>query len=146
MIKTGKTQVHLFSGWKGHEREPPIGDVYTIRGNVSIHFDHAEKLYPDWPTPTCIISDGPYGVSGFPGDNHKPESLAEWYESHIKAWSQYATPETTLWFWSTEVGWAAVHPVLISNGWSIAAATSGTKDSAMSRAMRTPRPCASSLW
>ncbi len=112
----GGTQVHLFTGWKGHERQPIIGDVYT-RGNVSIHFDHAERLYADWPTPTCIISDGPYGVSGFPGDNHKPDSLAAWYEPHIKAWSEHSTPQTTLWFWSTEVGWATVHPVLISNGW-----------------------------
>ncbi|MGQ9607618.1 MAG: hypothetical protein ACUVTW_15610 [Thermogutta sp.] len=93
-----------------------IGDVST-RGDISIHFDHSEKLYADWPTPTCIISDGPYGVSGFPGDNHTAESLAEWYEPHIKAWSQHATPETTLWFWGTEVGWATVHPVLIANGW-----------------------------
>lgn len=112
----GTTQVHLFSEWKGHERDPIIGDVYT-RDNISIHFDRAEKLYPHWPTPTCIISDGPYGVSGFPGDSHKFELLADWYEPHIKAWSRYATPATTLWFWGTEVGWATVHPVLITNGW-----------------------------
>jgi site-specific DNA-methyltransferase (adenine-specific) len=110
------TQIHLFSGWKGHEREPMIGDAYS-RGDVVIHFDHAENLYAHWPTPTCIISDGPYGVNGFPGDSQSEESLANWYAPHIKAWSQHATPETTLWFWNTEVGWATVHPVLISNGW-----------------------------
>jgi site-specific DNA-methyltransferase (adenine-specific) len=93
-----------------------MGDVYT-RGRISIHFDHAERLYAKWPTPTCIISDGPYGVSGFPGDHHRADSLAEWYEPHINAWSRRATPETTLWFWNTEVGWATVHPVLIANGW-----------------------------
>lgn len=93
-----------------------VGDRYT-RDQVSIHFDHAEKLYADWRTPTCILSDGPYGVSGFPGDNHTPESLAEWYEPHIKVWSERSTPETTLWFWNTEVGWATVHPVLLAHGW-----------------------------
>jgi site-specific DNA-methyltransferase (adenine-specific) len=93
-----------------------LGEVYT-RDHVTIHFDHAENLYPGWPTPTCIVSDGPYGVNGFPGDNHNAESLAEWYEPHIKAWSKYSTPETTLWFWNTEVGWATVHPVLVANGW-----------------------------
>jgi len=117
MSKTAsKSQAHLFSDWQGHQREPVAGDQYT-RDQVSIHFDHAQNLYADWPTPTCIISDGPYGVSGFPGDNHKAESLAEWYESHIKAWGEYSTPETTLWFWNTEVGWATVHPVLVANGW-----------------------------
>ena len=111
-----KSQAHLFSGWRGHEREPAVGDQYT-RGHASIHFDHAENLYAAWASPTCIISDGPYGVSGFPGDNHKAESLAEWYGPHIQAWSKCSTPETTLWFWNTELGWATVHPVLVANGW-----------------------------
>ncbi|MGC8641451.1 MAG: DNA methyltransferase [Isosphaeraceae bacterium] len=96
--------------------EPKIGEVYR-RGDIAIHFECAEPLYKEWPSPTCIISDGPYGVSGFPGDEHKWSSLAEWYEPHIKAWSSLATLQTTLWFWSTEVGWATVHPVLVENGW-----------------------------
>lgn len=87
------------------------------RGDVSIFFDLAENLYGQWISPTCIISDGPYGVGGFPGDTHKAESLAEWYEPHIEAWSARATPQTTLWFWNTEVGWASVHPILVANGW-----------------------------
>ena len=56
-------------------------------------------------------------MSGFPGDSHKAESLAESYEPHIKAWSERSTPETTLWFWNTELGWATVHPLLVANGW-----------------------------
>ncbi|MFH1922586.1 MAG: DNA methyltransferase [Planctomycetota bacterium] len=117
MSKTAdKSQAHMFSGWRGHRREPAVGDCYT-REEVSIHFTDAKDLYAKWPTPTCIISDGPYGVSGFPGDNHRAESLAEWYEPHIRAWSNRSTPQTTLWFWNTEVGWATVHPVLVANGW-----------------------------
>ena len=112
---TTKSQSNLFSVLH-HRREPVLGDHFT-RDQVSIHFDQVENLYADWPTTTCIVSDGPYGVSGFPGDNHKPESLAEWYELHIKAWSKSSTPETTLWFWNTEVGWTVVHPLLIANGW-----------------------------
>jgi len=95
---------------------PKEGGVVR-RGDVSIHFDRAENLYGEWPAPTCIISDGPYGVGGFPGDEHKAESLARWYEPHIRAWSRAATPETTLWFWNTEAGWATVHPLLVANGW-----------------------------
>ena len=38
------------------------------RGSVELHFGRVEELYDLWPVPTCIISDGPYGVGGFPGD------------------------------------------------------------------------------
>ncbi len=99
-----------------HEGELEKGEVFQ-RGDVSICFNRAEDLYSQWPTPTCLISDGPYGVSGFPGDENKWNSLADWYEPHIQAWSERATPQTTLWFWNTEVGWAAVHPVLVRHGW-----------------------------
>ena len=98
---------------------PPVlerGQRY-LRGETSIHFDHAENLYDEWPSPTCIISDGPYGVSGFPGDHHSAASLGDWYEPHIKAWSDRSTPETTLWFWNTELGWATVHPILAAHEW-----------------------------
>lgn len=108
-------QKHLFVTAPRHA-EPKHGDVFR-REDVAIHFHRAENLYAQWPTPTCIVSDGPYGVSGFPGDEHKAESLVRWYEPHVTAWSRYATPETTLWFWNTEVGWASVHPLLVANGW-----------------------------
>ena len=111
-----KSQGHLFSQRQRSRQQPAEGEVYS-RGQVSIHFDHVENLYGAWPTPICIISDGPYGVNGFPGDNHTTECLDDWYGPHIKVWSQYATPETTLWFWNTEVGWATVHPALVANGW-----------------------------
>ena len=96
--------------------EPAMGDDFRREG-VAIHFNRAEKLYSNWPRPACIISDGPYGVNGFPGDERQWDSLANWYAPHVRSWSQSATPQTTLWFWNTEVGWATVHPVLIENGW-----------------------------
>jgi hypothetical protein len=43
--------------------------------------------------------------------------LPDWYEAHIEAWSRHATPQTTLWFWNSEVGWAAVHSILEKHGW-----------------------------
>lgn len=109
-------QSRLFSDVGGEQPEPRRGQCQT-RGQVSIYSDRAENLCADWRTPTCIVSDGPYGVSGFPGDHHDAESLHEWYEPHIKAWSERSTPETTLWFWNTEAGWANVHPVLVAQGW-----------------------------
>ena len=112
----GMSQSHLFPEKQRRQPEPVIGQEYT-RGETSIYFDLAENHYDNWPSPTCIISDGPYGVGGFPGDNHTAESLVEWYEPHIEMWSKRSTPETTLWFWNTEIGWATVHPLLAAYGW-----------------------------
>ena len=87
------------------------------RGRSTIHFQSAETLYERWPTPTAIIADGPYGLSGFPGDLHTATGLADWYRPHVEAWAARATPETTLWFWNSELGWATVHPLLQEQGW-----------------------------
>lgn len=86
-------------------------------GNIHLYCDDVMNLYDEWDTPTVIMCDGPYGVNGFPGDLLSHEGLGEWYESHIKKWSEKATPLTTLWFWNTEVGWATVHPILEKYGW-----------------------------
>jgi len=90
--------------------------TYQKNGIVLVHGD-AMGLYEKWESPTVIISDGPYGIKGFKGDPPTHEELAEWYEPHIKLWSKKSTPQTTLWFWNTEVGWATVHPILVKYGW-----------------------------
>jgi DNA methylase len=82
-----------------------------------LHQGDVLRAYPKWPTPVTIISDGAYGVRGFHGDVIDPEDLPDWYQPHIEAWSKAAQPSTTLWFWNTEVGWANVHPLLVTNGW-----------------------------
>lgn len=92
------------------------GDSYT-RDAVTLHFEPAEKLYDSWPSPTCILSDGPYGIAGFPGDPPTVEPLAAWYRPHVEAWSRCSTPQTTLWFWGTELGWATVHSLLQAHDW-----------------------------
>ena len=74
-------------------------------------------LYPRWRAPACIMVDGPYGIGGYPGDPKSYDELPGFYEPHIKAWSGRAVPETTLWFWGTELGWATVHPLLKEAGW-----------------------------
>ncbi len=83
------------------------------------HLHHGNVLhaYEGWPEPSVIVSDGAYGVGGFPGDPRTAEGLADWYRPHIEMWSKCATPATTLWFWNTEVGWATVHPLLVEHGW-----------------------------
>ncbi len=84
---------------------------------VSVQLGDSLQCYERWDTPTVIVSDGGYGVLGFEGDTSDHFGLPQWYEPHIAAWSQYATPSTTLWFWNSEIGWAAVHPILEKYGW-----------------------------
>jgi hypothetical protein len=95
-----------------------IGTIYlTVMTENAVFHGNADSFYTKWASPDTIISDGAYGVSGFKGDPRTHEKLAEWYKPHIKAWTEHATTQTSLWFWNTEVGWATVHPVLIAYGW-----------------------------
>ncbi len=84
-----------------------------------IHLYHGDalKLCERWPSPVAIVSDGPYGLASFPGDPPTPEKLADWYRPHIDLWSKLSTPQTTLWFWNSELGWAKVHHVFEEFGW-----------------------------
>ena len=84
---------------------------------VKLYHGDALDFYSAWDTPTTIISDGGYGVLGFEGDTSDHLDLPAWYEPHIRAWAANSTPQTTLWFWNSEIGWAAVHPVLEKYGW-----------------------------
>ncbi|MFA5491105.1 MAG: DNA methyltransferase [Candidimonas sp.] len=84
---------------------------------INIYHGDVLDLYETWERPNCIISDGPYGVNGFPGDPRNVNDLPNIYEPHIMAWSKFALPNTTLYFWNTEIGWATVHPILLKNGW-----------------------------
>jgi len=84
---------------------------------VELRYGDTLNFYEQWPSPTVIVSDGAYGVLGFEGDTTDHLDLPQWYAPHIAAWSSAATPKTTLWFWNSEIGWAAVHPVLEKYGW-----------------------------
>lgn len=85
--------------------------------SASVHLGDVMRFYEAWPTPTAIVSDGPYGLSSYPGDPPTTDGLADWYEPHVQQWSKFSTPQTTLWFWNSELGWAKTHPVLERNGW-----------------------------
>lgn len=89
-------------------------------GNDKIVLENRDSLdcYDKWPSPTIIFVDGPYGINGFPGDPKDTRKLPETYAPHVAAWSKYAKPDTTLWFWGTELGWARMHELLEINGWN----------------------------
>ncbi len=98
------------------DAEPPAITEWrddTVHVRLGDALDH----YESWPVPACIVSDGGYGVLGFDGDTADPRHLPEWYGAHVAAWARRATAQTTLWFWNSEIGWAAVHPVLERHGW-----------------------------
>ena len=84
---------------------------------VTLCLGDSLNFYASWGQPTVIVSDGGYGILGFEGDTSGHFDLPQWYEPHIAAWSSYASPQTTLWFWNSEIGWAAVHPILEKYGW-----------------------------
>ncbi len=106
-----------------------VGRGKVTKLNVSLNFStwnddyvalclgDSLEHYNNWEQPTVIISDGAYGVLGFEGDTSDHLDLPKWYEPHIKEWSKAAMPCTTLWFWNSEIGWAAVHPILEKYGW-----------------------------
>lgn len=88
-----------------------------IRQGVDLRHGDSLRHYENWPAPTVIVSDGAYGVLGFEGDTSDHLDVPAWYEPHVAAWSAKATPQTTLWFWNSEIGWAATHAVLERHGW-----------------------------
>ncbi len=90
---------------------------YTEFDNTKIYNENVLNLYDTWEKPTVIISDGAYGVNGFPTDPNDVSKLKDWYEKHIQKWSKNANPQTTLWFWNTEIGWATIHSLLEKYGW-----------------------------
>ena len=85
--------------------------------NNKICFGDAISFYQDWTRPNAIICDGPYGISGYDGDLKSSEKLMGFYSPHLEAWSKYVLPQTTLWFWNTELGWASVHNEIQKHGW-----------------------------
>lgn len=99
-----------------------------MTGEWRLSCGDALDFYDTWDTPTTIISDGAYGVGGFPGDPRTPADLPRWYEPHIAAWSAKATLATTLWLWNTEIGWANIHPPSPTMGGSTKPSTFGIRE------------------
>ncbi|MBQ6473466.1 MAG: site-specific DNA-methyltransferase [Victivallales bacterium] len=86
-------------------------------GALHLRLGDSLEFYPQWDSPDVIVSDGAYGILGFEGDTIDHTGIPEWYEGHIAAWTKFSKPCTTLWFWNSEIGWAAAHPVLEKHGW-----------------------------
>ena len=70
--------------------------------------------------PPSSFQTEPTAFFGFEGDTSNHLGIPEWYERHVEAWARYASPQTTLWFWNSEIGWAAAHPIIEKHGWRYA--------------------------
>ena len=79
----------------------------------------AADIYPTLPEDgyTLIVSDGAYGIGGFPGDPKSPKALADWYAPHLEAWDRLAAPSSSLYFWCTPEGCARMLPHVEAAGW-----------------------------
>ncbi|MBQ7722080.1 MAG: site-specific DNA-methyltransferase [Kiritimatiellae bacterium] len=89
---------------------PSSGSAHVVFGDS---FQHCAN----WPAPTVIVSDGPYGLHSYPGDPWTPDGLPEFYEPHLRRWYDLALPCCTLWFWNSEQGWANCHRTIEDCGW-----------------------------
>lgn len=67
------------------ELPPQLGDSF-FREKSHLYFSPAEKLYDSWPSPVCIVCDGPYGINGFPGDEYRADTLTS--HSITPHWTQ----------------------------------------------------------
>ena len=101
----------------GNADELASSDDVISRDGVFIFRGDVMNYYERWPSPITIVVDGPYGLGSFPGDPPTIDGLLDWYRPHVNEWARRSTPETTLWFWNSELGWATVHPLLVANGW-----------------------------
>ena len=83
------------------------------------HHGDGLAIYPTLPADayTLIVSDGAYGIGGFPGDPKSPRGLADWYRPHLEAWDRLAAPSSSLYFWCTPEGCARMLPVVEEYGW-----------------------------
>jgi len=95
---------------------PPENPVWS-NDYITVCLGDSLGFYREWARPVVIVSDGPYGVLGYEGDTSSHLQLPSLYEAHIREWTTASSPNTTLWFWNSEIGWAAVHPVLEKHGW-----------------------------
>nr|WP_317270995.1 DNA methyltransferase [Arthrospira sp. PLM2.Bin9] len=102
---------------KSVQLDQPLTFSSWSNNTVSLNLGDSAEYYQSWDNPTVIVSDGAYGILGFQGDTSDHLDLPQWYEPHIAAWSKFALPSTTLWFWNSEIGWAVVHPILEKFGW-----------------------------
>lgn len=67
---------------------------------------------------SLAIFDGPYAMQKAEWDRLKVSELAEWYRPHLEDADRLLADSASLYFWNKAEGWATVHPVILSMGWT----------------------------
>ena len=67
---------------------------------------------------SLAIFDGPYAMNKAEWDRLRVADLAEWYRPFLEDADRLLGASASLYFWNTAEGWAAVHPLLLSMGWT----------------------------
>ena len=67
---------------------------------------------------SLAIIDGPYAMNKAEWDRLSVADLPKWYRPHLEAAGRILAPSASLYLWNTSEGWAALHPLLLSLGWT----------------------------
>jgi len=83
----------------------------------------ARQVAAQLPDDSCTLAilDGPYAMQKAEWDRLRVADLPEWYRPHLEDVDRICAPSASLYFWNTADGWAAVHPLLLSMGWTFRA-------------------------
>lgn len=115
--RTGPAPSTVGRGKRIHSSDAAANTRRVVLGPVTLCLGDSLSECREWESPSVIVSDGGYGILGFDGDTSDHLGLPDWYEPHIAAWAAAVKGTATLWFWNSEIGWAAVHPILEKYGW-----------------------------
>jgi len=67
---------------------------------------------------SLAIFDGPYAMQKAAWDRLNVADLPEWYRPHLEDADRICGGSASLYFWNSEQGWSAVHPIILSMGWT----------------------------
>ena len=83
----------------------------------------ARQVAAQLPDDSCTLAilDGPYAMQKAEWDRLRVADLPEWYRPHLEDVDRICAPSASLYFWNTADGWATVHPLLLSMGWTFRA-------------------------
>ncbi len=70
----GETVIEALRPSETYEEATPTVPTLVI-GGVCVELADATTRYDEWPAPTVIVADGPYGLGLFPGDPNTPDRL-----------------------------------------------------------------------
>ena len=88
----------------------------TLRAILGEASDVYPTLHDD--SYSLIVSDGAYGIGGFPGDPRSVKALPEWYRPHLAEWDRLAAPSSSLYFWNSPEGCARMLVPIEAAGWT----------------------------